>query len=218
MRVILVRHGETPSNRDHLALGRADPPLSDLGIRQARAVAETIARWSQVTPIDGLYTSPQLRAHQTASIIAGALNRPYPTVLEGLMEMDVGETDGLTSAELRERYPEFLRGWFSDAAGEVPMPGGESLAQVQERAWRAIETLREQHPLDASVVAVSHNFVIRTLVCKALGMALADFRRFQQDLAAITVIEFRGQRTLITKLNETCHLGGLIPSQPALWR
>jgi len=66
------------------------------------------------------------------------------------------------------------------------------------------------------VVAVSHNFVIRALVCKALAIDLADFRRFEQELASLTRIEFRGPRTLVTALNETCHLGGL-DREPDYW-
>jgi broad specificity phosphatase PhoE len=123
-----------------------------------------------------------------------------------LIEMDVGEMEGLTGVELRERHPDFMLAWFGREAGGVPMPGGESLAQVQARTWRALERLKEGHSPDATVVVVTHNFVIRTLICRALGVSLADFRRFEIGLASMTGIDFRGPRTLVTALNESCHL------------
>ncbi len=202
MRIILVRHGETPANRDRLTLGRADPALSELGLRQAEAVAREVAARA---PAEAVYTSPLLRARQTADAV-GALLGLKPVVLDDLVEMDVGEMEGLTSQELRQRHPEFLAAWWSAAAGEAKMPGGESLADVQARTWRAIEAIRDQHPPEASVVAVSHNLALHTILCRALAMPLADFRRFQQDLASFTTLEIRGARMLVTNLNETCHL------------
>jgi broad specificity phosphatase PhoE len=219
MKLILVRHGETPPNRDRISLGRADPALSDLGRRQADAVGRWIATSSDAGRIAAVYTSPQLRSRQTAQAIGEALKIESVEVLEELIEMDVGDADGLTSQELRERFPEFLRDWVGEGVAELKMPGGgESLLDVQKRAWAGVERLREAHAPEDAVIAVTHNFVIRTLVCHALGMSLADFRRFQQDLAALTTIEFRGQRVIVTKINETCHLEGVITHQSPFWR
>jgi ribonuclease H / adenosylcobalamin/alpha-ribazole phosphatase len=219
VKLILVRHGETPSNRDRLALGRAEPALSELGQEQARAAGRALADSPDASRVAAVLTSPQLRARQTAEAIAAALGVEPLSVHEGLIEMDVGDADGLTGREMQERFPEFLRDWFGEGAGELKMPGGgESLADVQRRAWAVVEALREAHEPDEVVIAVTHNFVIRTLVCRALEIPLYDFRRFQQDLAAITAIDFRGARTLVSKLNETCHLEGLLTPQPPFWR
>jgi broad specificity phosphatase PhoE len=206
MQVILVRHGETASNRDRLALGREDVALTDKGQIQAQMLAARLTEDSaQGLRIDAIYSSPLLRARQTAGAIADTLGL-VPKVVPSMIEMDVGQMEGLTREQLRSKHPEFMAAWFGEGAGEVPMPGGESLAGVQERAWAAIEQLRDRHAEDAAVIAVSHNFVIRTLVCRALGLPLYDFRRFEIDLASMTRIEFRGPRTLVTVMNETCHL------------
>jgi broad specificity phosphatase PhoE len=207
MHVILVRHGETAANRDRITLGRSDPPLTELGLRQAEHLADSIvADIARGLQVDAIYASPLSRTRRTAETLASRL---HLTVIEtpDLIEMDVGETEGLPAAELRQRFPEFMKVWMSREAGETQMPGGESLSDVQARAWPIVERFRAEHSPEAAVVAVSHNFVIRTVVCKALAVDLAEFRRFEQDLASITRIEFRGPRTLVTSLNETCHLG-----------
>lgn len=210
MRIVLVRHGETDSNRGRLALGQEDVPLNNLGLQQAARVASRLAEdIERGVRFEAVYVSPLRRARETAQAVVKAIGAPLIEAPE-LIEMNVGDMDGLTPAELSERYPDFLRHWRGPAAGEIKMPGGgESLADVQARAWPLIERLRDEHPPEAALVAVSHNFVIRTVICKALGIELADFRRFEQDLAAITRLEFRGPRILVTVLNETCHLDGL---------
>jgi broad specificity phosphatase PhoE len=207
MQVILVRHGETASNKDRQALGRRDVPLNEAGLSQAKSLARVLAaERASGRAIEAVYASPLLRARQTAEAIAAALGHP---VIEApaFVEMDVGEMDGLATAELRERHPEFMRRWLGPDVGTARMPGGgESLADVQERAWPAVEKLREAHDPEAAVVVVSHNFVIRTLVCRALSMDLSLFRRYEIDLATITRIDFRGPRTLLASINDRCHL------------
>jgi broad specificity phosphatase PhoE len=198
MRLILVRHGETEHNRGQVTLGRADVPLTDRGRDQARAVAASFA-----SPPAAVYSSPLSRALDTARAIAGT-GAP-PTVDDALIEMDIGEMEHLTGADLRERYPDFLRQWMSIDVATARMPGGETLLEVQDRAWGAVERMRERHG-DADVVAVTHNFVILTLLCRALNLPLADFRRIRQALAAKTVIDVRDSSTTLLQLNDNAHL------------
>jgi probable phosphoglycerate mutase len=85
------------------------------------------------------------------------------------------------------------------------MPGGETLAEVQARAWGAVERMRAAHP-DGTVVAVTHNFVILTLLCRALGLPLSHFRRLRQALAARTVLDVRESGSALLQLNDVSHL------------
>jgi broad specificity phosphatase PhoE len=85
------------------------------------------------------------------------------------------------------------------------MPGGESLREVQDRAWAAIEAMRARRP-DGRIVAVTHNFVILTVVCRALGLPLGDFRRIRQALAAKTVLDIREDVGTLLQLNDNAHL------------
>jgi broad specificity phosphatase PhoE len=210
MRLILIRHGETDHNADGMVQGRADIPLNDLGRRQAAALADSLRH----TPVRAVYTSPLKRARETAAIVAAALDLPV-TVEPDLIEMDVGRLEGLSGAQMRERFPEFLAVWAGPEGPDIPMPGGESLRQVQTRAWAVVERLREHHG-DETVVAASHNFVIATIVCRAVGVPLSAFRRMRHGVASRTVIDVRPDRTQVVHLNDLCHLerAGLLSRGP----
>jgi broad specificity phosphatase PhoE len=199
MRLILVRHGETEHNRGKLTLGRADVPLNARGRLQAKALAASFTHAPAA-----IYSSPLARTLETARMI-GAATGVDVVVEPDLVEMDVGEMEHLTRTELRERYPEFVRSWMSADAGEARMPGGETLAEVQERAWLAIEGMRGAHP-DGEVVAVAHNFVILTVVCRALNLPLSEFRRLRHGVASRTAIDMRDGSSTLIHLNDHAHL------------
>lgn len=201
MRLILVRHGETDHNLNRITLGRADVPLNERGLGQVRALASSFKQ-----PPAAIYTSPLARCLAVADAIAGATGAPI-TVEPDLIEMDVGEMEHLSGAELRERFPDFLRVWMSDgvADSDARMPGGETLAEVQARAWTAMERFGALHP-DGDVAVVTHNFVIRAAVCRALDLPLARFRRFNVGVASRTVIDMGERGPALISLNDTSHL------------
>lgn len=200
MKVLLVRHGETEANRSRLALGREDVPLNERGRAQALAVARSVAG----LPVAAVYSSPLGRALETARAIAAELGLEVQ-VEPGLIEMDVGEMEGMTFADMRQRYGEFLREWVSERAAALVMPGGESLDIVADRAWSTVLALEERHANDL-VVAVTHNFVILTLLCRALDLPLARFRRLRVALGARSLLEVRGGQGSVLQVNDTCHL------------
>jgi broad specificity phosphatase PhoE len=202
MLLYLVRHGETGHNRDGLALGRDDVPLTLAGRRQATAVAEALGS----LPIDIVLSSPLSRAADTASTIAS--RRGITVQVRGdLTEMDVGETEGLPFSAVRERYPGLLEQWAGPRAAQVRMPGGESLADVDVRAGHFLEDLRQ---IDGGhVVAVTHNFVIRVLLCRLLGIGIDRFRSFGVDLSSVSLVDVGPSRASVVRLNDVCHLGRL---------
>jgi len=199
MRLVLVRHGETDHNRGQRTLGRFDAPLNERGRAQAAALAASF-----VSPPAAIYASPLSRAMDTATAIGARFGLPL-AVEPDLIEMDVGEMEHLRPAELRERYPDFLRSWLSEEAGDARMPGGETLREVQERAWRAVERARAAHP-DGEVVAVTHNFVILTVLCRGIGLPLERFRRLRHGLAAKSVLEMGEAGGILVLLNDRSHL------------
>lgn len=199
MRLTLIRHGETDHNKGRLTLGRFDAPLNEQGRAQAAAVAASFR-----TAPDALYTSPLSRARETALAIGRSTGLAVQEDT-ALIEMDVGEMEHLTGVELRERYPDFLRRWVSSEVAEARMPGGETLAEVQERAWAAVQSWRAALA-DGEVVAVSHNFVIGALVCRAIGLPLAEFRRIKHELASRTVLDIGEDGGTLLLLNDQSYL------------
>jgi broad specificity phosphatase PhoE len=119
--------------------------------------------------------------------------------------MDIGELDGLTFAEVRVRYPGLLEEWVSGPGPSMLMPGGERLVDVQERAWAAVTELAARHPEDA-VAAVSHNFVILSLLTKVLGWSC----RVPAVRHAVAQCRWwiRPGAALVVRMNDTCHLDG----------
>ncbi len=213
-RVILIRHGESEANRDGRSLGRADSPLTDRGRRQVAALGRALAD----EPIGRVLSSPLRRAADAADAVAAPHGLPVETH-DGLIEMDVGRMEGLPWADARVRYADFLERWMRDESGALAMPGGESLADVQRRAWPVLAPYLGVPPgaaasdagspdaaLSATTVVVSHNFVIKVLLCAALELDLRCWRRFEADLTGRTILERRRGLTVLRSLNDTSHL------------
>jgi probable phosphoglycerate mutase len=198
-----VRHGETDPNKAGRILGNSAAPLNSTGRAQARAIARALTRDLPFA----LYSSPLRRATETAGRIADAL-RISVTVLEELAEVDCGDIEGLTVADMRRNYPKLAREWMEDAAKARP-PGGETMIEVQARVWRAVDRLRLRHNGE-TVVAVSHGFAILAIVSTLLGMRLQEFQRIRHDVGAIARLDFDGDRPTLISVNETWHLDGLV--------
>jgi broad specificity phosphatase PhoE len=159
--------------------------------------------------MDAVFSSPLRRAYETASAIAAVQGKTVE-IEPDLIELDVGEMDGLTGPEMRERFPDFFGSWLAGPGPTTPLPGGESLEDVQQRGWAFIENLRNRGDLE-HVACITHHFVLLSLLCRAVQLPLTRIRRIRQPLGSFSIIEFRGERVQIWKLNETCHL------RDALW-
>lgn len=203
MRLHLVRHGQTASNRDGVGLGRADVPLTEHGQRQARAAVERLAR----EPLARVLTSPLARAVAIARPLAARAGVPLETRAE-LIELDVGETEGLPLAEIGARFPEFAAAWRGPDAVLTPMPGGESLADLAARIEPLAAELLALADGGGDVAVVSHNFVLRLLVCRLLGIEPDAFRSLAVDLASVSMLSTRRGRVVAERLNDRCHLRG----------
>ncbi|KPJ53505.1 MAG: hypothetical protein AMJ37_01350 [Dehalococcoidia bacterium DG_18] len=199
MRLILVRHGETSWNQENRVLGHTEIELNEKGRKQAERLAlalkdETLA---------AIYSSPLRRARETAEEIARFHGLEVVTD-DGLKEVDAGELDGLTFQEMMERYGDFLKEWVKDEPS-LRMPGGESIAELQQRTWPAVERMVRDHP-DGIVILVSHAFAILSIICKAIGLSLSHFRRLRLSTASISILNFGGRGTSLVLFNDTCHL------------
>jgi broad specificity phosphatase PhoE len=143
--LVLVRHGESTWVAEGRFQGRQDPPLSELGRRQAALVAERLAQRDEQTPLPiptgpptGIWHSPLDRAAETARIIAG--RQLAPTELhpdERLTEIAQGEWEGELHADVRSRWPTELAAWRRTPA-RAHAPGGEALVSAVERVRRGL--------------------------------------------------------------------------------
>lgn len=197
----LVRHGQTAHNRDGLGLGRLDVPLTEVGLLQAESVGTRLG----ARPIRVVYTSPLQRARAVAEAIAASCGAQID-VRDALLELDVGETEGLRFDEMRVRYPDFLREWAGENCTSARMPGGESLDDVNTRLGPFIEEVLAGD--DEEVAIVSHNFVVKLQVCRLLSLPPSAFRSFAIDVASVSTFSVRSGRASLLTLNDRCHITG----------
>jgi phosphoserine phosphatase len=200
-RIFLVRHGETDWNQTHRFQGRIDIPLNKEGKNQADALALTL----KDEPLVAIYSSPLIRAIETARLIS-KFHPSTPLIEEqSLTEMDLGEFDGMEAAYWSAHYQDFFKTWRS-TPGSLRMPGGESLQEVQVRAIDTLEHITKLYPSGGSLLLCSHNFVNRALLCEALGLPLDRFRDVQQDTATLNILYMQGRRLWAELVNDLSHL------------
>ena len=191
--IAFVRHGQTASNLAGVLLGRADPPLTDGGKRQAARLAERFA----LAPPRRVLASPLGRARDTAAVIARACGLDV-VVDDRLVEIDYGDWDERPFSELP---PEAVTAWRDDP-GFTP-PGGESLEDVLARvAELCVDLLTEAEP----VVAVSHVSPIKAAVAWAIGADAGVSWRLRLDLASVSRVAGSHAAPILLSFNETDHL------------
>lgn len=204
MRLILVRHGETPWNVTLQYQGQANIPLNDRGFEQARRTGERLRRLGAVA----LYSSDLARAWQTAEAI-GAAAGLTPQPIRELREIDVGQWEGLTPEELYRRFPDHMAEFERDPARTVRL-GGESYAQLQARALVALTQIAERHQPGEAIIAVSHGGTIRALLCHVIGLDLAYFGRMWLDNGSLTELRHGRHGWRLTRLNDAAHLEDMV--------
>jgi broad specificity phosphatase PhoE len=199
LKLILVRHGETHWNKDGLIQGGdSDIELNDTGLEQARKLASFLKN----EPIIAILSSPLQRAVATAEVIASQHQLPVE-IDQGLKELKVGDLEGMSISNLRTTFSRFLLQWRQDGEA-MKLPNGESLVDLQQRAWKVIEGLLEEHK-DGTAVVVSHYFVTLTIILKALNLPLDCFTKFKLDLGGVSVLEFRDYGARLVTFNDTSY-------------
>jgi len=198
---LLLRHGQTPMSVQKRYAGRFDVPLTEIGVLQAAAAAKRLAS----AGIGVIVTSPLLRATRTAQEVAEVTGAPV-VIDEGFRETDFGAWEGLTFADVRQRWPAEVKTWLADSS--VPPPGGESLAEVSTRVTEALHRVladREQQ----TILIVSHVTPIKTLVAAALLAPPAALYRMHLDVAALCEIDWYADGPAVLRsFNDTGHLTG----------
>lgn len=201
MKLILARHGETPWNAEGRYQGQADIALSPVGEAQARALGERLRE----VPISRAVASPLGRARRTAEFALGEARADMLATDAGFMEIAHGEWEGLLAGDIRERDPERLRAW-RETPHDVLMPQGESLQHVLDRAWPALERACAGLDTDDTLLVVAHDAVNRVILCRVLGLPLAQLWRFRQAPTTLNLLEGSDVDHLdVVRLNDCGH-------------
>jgi probable phosphoglycerate mutase len=152
-KLIIIRHGETLWNVEGKKQGQLDSPLTSLGIKQAKALAQRLTEEF----FTDLYSSDLYRASETAGYIAARTN--HEVFLEsGLRERNFGIFQGLTDVQIKNKYPAQYNSHFADKVDYV-IPDGESLRQFYARVAVCLESLTTRHA-GQTIAIVTHGGVI----------------------------------------------------------
>jgi ribonuclease H / adenosylcobalamin/alpha-ribazole phosphatase len=200
---VLLRHGETPltPQKRFSGSGGTDPSLSDVGREQAERAGAALARRGT---IQAVVASPLTRTRETAGIVAAHLGLDV-SIDDGLIETDFGAWEGLTFAEVRERYPDDLNTWLADPEAR-PSGGGESFAATATRIAAARDKLVAAYA-GRTVLLVSHVTPIKTFVRLALGAPPESLFRMELSAASLSAVAYYADGNASVRLfNDTSHL------------
>ena len=196
-RLVLIRHGQTSHNVAGRVAGWTDSPLSEVGLAQAeRMSAHVVARYE----LDGLYASPLRRARHTAQAI-GRRAGLVPVLLDDLKELNFGDLENLTEAEIASRYPDV---WAASRVLEdhtFAWPGGECRGSFYGRVRQAFDEIIAGHP-SQTVAVVSHGGVLGSFVADVVEGQPHLWQKYLLKNCAIAEVHADGGRARLVCFND----------------
>ncbi len=202
--MLLVRHGESTSNREKVISGwSTDVVLTELGRLQAGRTGQALSR---IESIDALFASPLPRAWETATIIGEAIGLT-PVAVDDLREINVGTAVGSPLNDLRSLFPQLLD--RHDSSLHIAWPEGESHAQLRQRALRAVEEIAEGHA-GKTVVAVAHGGPLAWIVTMLASGDETTYEQWRHSNCAISELLVEvgpdGLDATLIRFNDCTHL------------
>ena len=204
MKLLLIRHGQSTGNAEGRVQGQADLPLTELGRKQALALAHRLQRekWNP----SAIYSSDLGRAADTAEILAAG--RGLAVVLDDrLREYDCGELTNVIWQDVETLYPEIWHGLHYSTEW-VSIPGEEGNEAFERRLVAVLAEIRARPGDKETVAIVSHGASLGTLLCHLLGLDTARPAPFRFGNTSISMVEFHPRGPILTLLNDTSHLDG----------
>jgi len=183
MQFHLIRHGRTDWNDLNHIQGKSDIPLNANGILQAKALAGQIK--ADKLPIRHIYSSPLIRATETARILSDALDIPYH-IHEGLREVDLGDWEGLSWEEVSVRFPDDYSKWHANRR-YIPATNGESYNDMLLRTLGALKELATAYTEDIAII--THSAVIMALMCYLNNDTFDKMRKYKAANATVITID-----------------------------
>ncbi len=200
--LILIRHGETPYNRDRRYQGHRDTPLTRKGKRQTKETALRLRN----EPLNAIYSSDLRRTEYTAK----AINRYHSLkirTLPQLREIDFGDWEGKTHDEIQREWRGLLDEWEREPS-KIKIPRGESIQELAERTKTTIKKIISTHP-NQRVAIVTHGGPIRIILMDALGLGTDNWWKTITSNGGISIIEYQSKRAKVLLQNDTSHLKNL---------
>lgn len=199
----LVRHGQTVWNSSGRYQGRTDVALSDLGLAQAKQTA----LWFKDVPLDGVITSPLIRASRTAESIADIRHLPLEKD-DRLKELSFGDWEGKTYDEIEAIWPGMIEAMYHDA-GDLQLPHGESFEDCRKRCMEAVHDIIGRGD-NKTWAIVCHGAALRTIICSMIHIPLSRCWNLALSNACISAIQvYPGDMNVLYMLNSTDHLKGM---------
>ena len=221
IRFVLVRHGLSSFNVKGLIQGRTDDSvLTDEGYEQAAKAGNALSK----IDFTEIYSSPLIRAAETAKTIKKIFKKELNISFDkNLLEVDLSSWSGLSINEIKKKYPEIYTIWKND-------PENLTLKRRNEKNYKPIEELFDQadnfinnilkkysDQIDANILIVGHNAILRCLILTLLGRPKKGFRKIRLENASFSIINFsknkNSYKTQIECLNQTSHLNKNFPSK-----
>ena len=221
LRLVFVRHGLSSFNKKGLIQGRSnESSLTKEGYIQAESAGKVLRDIN----FDGIYSSPLIRASETAKTIEKFLKKNYEIKLdENLLEVNLPTWSGLNIDEIKKKYPDDYHNWKND-------PENLTLRNKENKSYQPIKELYLQakkftdslfsiyeNKEDKNILIIAHNAILRCLILSLINNPKRGFRKLKLDNASISIINILGDKDLfktqIECINQTSHLGKNIPSK-----
>ena len=197
-RLYLVRHGALVTSDEWRYVGHRDVELSDTG----RAQISALARRLKVVPLNALYCSDLVRTVESARLLSAACGLE-PVACPEFREINIGHWEGLTLADILERFQEEFNARTRDIAS-FRIKGGESFSDVRARALPRLERLLREYA-GGTVLLVAHGGLNRVVLCEALGLDLNSVVRLEQSYACLNIIDYFDDCPVVQLMNETAY-------------
>ncbi len=195
-----MRHGITEFNSTRRFAGYSDVEMSAAGYGQAEKLRDHLTD----EKIDAVYSSDLRRALVTAEVISAGHDVEIITCSE-LREINYGEAEGLTFAEIGRLHPELAES-ITNFSLQLEFPGGESFEGFIARTITFVDRLNK-HTQEQTILIVSHSGPLKVLVCHLLGIDQSHWRKLRIDNTSLSIMETYPQIAILNLLNDTSHLG-----------
>ncbi len=182
-RLYLARHGQVTNHHELRYNGHFDVDITEKGLEQM----ENLAAFLKDYPVEAIYSSDLVRTYRGAEIAAQALGLKNKRLTD-LREVCLGQWEGLSMNEVKERFPDEANLRFRDLAHHR-VKGGENIVDLSNRVIPAIENLLKHHKGEA-IFILAHGGVNRTILCDAMSLPLENFFKMEQDYGCLNIIDY----------------------------